>query len=124
MNLKTAKAWALFRASQLDKSKKINDAVKSRRAHRDNLLLDFNITEASGQWERFGEVLEHVWRKRGEFDARELMRFAHVAGLRDQHDLALKFAKQAVRRAPKNPHILAAGFFSLLPVGARGGREP
>ncbi len=116
-DLKTAKAWALLRAGGLEESKEINDSVKSRRTHPDNLLLDFKITVASGQWERFGEVLERAWNQRGVFHPQDLMHFAHVAGMQDQHDLALKFAREAAKKAPENPHILAAGYWLYFQLG-------
>ena len=115
--LKTVKAWALFRAGRLEESKEINDSVKSRRIHPDNLLLDFKITVASGQWERFGEVLERAWDQRGVFHPQDVMNFAHVARLQDQHDLALKFAGEAAKKAPDDPHILAAGYWLYLQLG-------
>ena len=123
-DLKTAKAWALFHAGELAKSREINDAVKNRRAHPDNLLLDYQITVASGQWSRLAGVLQRAWSQRDALGPQDLMHFAHVAGSQDQHDLALSFSEEAAKKAPENPHILAAAYFLCFQLGLETEANP
>ena len=123
-DLKTAKAWALFHAGELDKSREINDWVKNRRPHPGNLLLDYQITVASGQWHRLANVLQRAFRQRDVLEPQDLIRLAHVAGSQNQHDLALNFAKEATKKAPENPHILAASHFLCFQLGIETEANP
>ena len=115
--LQTMKAVAHFRAGRLEQAKQVNDAVLARQFHPENFRLDLNIALASGNWERLGSIADRSWNLRGSLDAEMLLAMGQIAGQINQTDQALKLAKAAVDKAPRNPHVLSAAYSLYFQLG-------
>ena len=109
LNLKAAKAWALFHSGRLSDARELHDQHLSN-LHAENLLdLDINIAVASGDWERLPAIVEREWPRRDEHTAETLLRLAQIAAHQSQRpNRALMLAKLAAEKDPDNPQVLVA----------------
>ena len=123
--LKSAKAWALFRAGQLQDAKAINDDLLSCRTDQDDVHLDINIAVASGHWERVVAAIDREWPRRQSYDAAALMGWAYLSGQQErQPDRALQLASLAAGKAPDDPHILTAAYGLYFKLGRDSEANP
>ena len=123
--LKSAKAWALFRAGRLQDAKAINDDLLSCRTDQDDVHLDINIPVASGHWEHVVAVIEREWPRRQSYDPAALMSWAYLSGQEErQPDRALQLASLAADKAPDDPHILTAAYGLYFKLGRDSEADP
>ena len=123
--LKSAKAWALFRAGQLQDAKAINDDLLSCRAEQDDVHLDITIAIASGHWERVVAAIDREWPRRQSYDPAALMGWAYFTGQQErQPDRALQLASLAADKAPDDPHILTAAYGLYFKLGRDSEADP
>ena len=64
LDLKAAKAWALFHSGRLSDSRELNDQLRNSPHAANSLVLDINIAVASGDWERLPAIVEREWPRR------------------------------------------------------------
>lgn len=118
LDLKAAKAWALFHSGRLSDARELYDRRLSS-LHATNLLnLDINIAMASGDWERLPAIVEREWPRRDEHTAEMLLSLAQIAAHQGQSpNRALILAKLAAEKDPDNPHVLAASYWLYFQLG-------
>ena len=125
LDLKSAKAWALFHAGRLHESKKINDFLRIQRTSQDDMRLDINIAICSGDWERITAIIDREWDRRDSHDPETLMTLSRLTGQQDRvPDRALQLAKLAADKAPDNPGILAAAYWLHFQLGRDEEADP
>ena len=112
LDLKAAKAWALFHSGRLSDARELNDQLLNS-LHGANLLdLDINIAVASGDWEHLPAIVEREWPRRDEHTAETLLSLAQIAAhQRQSPNRALMLAKLAAEKDPDDPHVLAASYW-------------
>ena len=124
-DLKELKAWALFEVSRFEESKTINDILLSRRKNLADLVRDIDIAIALGEWERIPEIFNREWSQRDSHRPEMLMSLAQLVSDHGQNtDRALKFAKLAAEKAPKDPNILAAAYYLHVQLGREDKADP
>ena len=111
LDLKAAKAWALFHSGRLSEARELNDRILHG-PHAESLLdLDINIAVASGDWERLPAIVEREWPRRDEHTAETLLNLAQIAARQGQSpNRALMLARRAAEKDPDNPRVLAASY--------------
>ena len=118
LDLKTAKAWALFHVGRLRKARELNDQLLSGPQAAHALSLDINIAVVSGDWERLPAIVGREWPRRNKHTAKTLMTLAQVAGHQGRSpDQALTLAKLAANKAPDDASVLAASYWLHFRLG-------
>lgn len=103
--LKSARAWALYRLGRVEESRTLNDQLLTSRHHVNDVGLDVNIAMRLGEWERFTDILGKEWERRSELPVALLLHLAKLAGSRSP-ERAIQLAQEAVERDPANPQVL------------------
>lgn len=116
LDFKLRKAGALFLRGRYLEARALADELLAARDDVRDLALDLNLAQQSGDWEHFPVILERVWEKRDEFDARTLMMMASMAGLGDPLR-ALKIAHEATSRADADQSILMNAYMLAVQLG-------
>ena len=118
LDLKAAKAWALFNVGRLSDARELNDQFQNGSHAVNSLVLDINIAVASGDWERLPAIVEREWPRRDEHTAETLLRLAQIAAHQGQSpSRALMLAKLAAEKAPDDPRVLAASYWLHFQLG-------
>lgn len=120
-DLRSARAWALFRTGRLDEARALNDRLLSERDHPLDLQLDINFALQSGAWERFFSIVEREWPKREEREPDTLIRLASLAAEVDATvSRAVELVKLAVTKGGGNPQVLATAIGLMYRLGREG----
>ena len=118
LDLKTAKAWALFHCGRLSDARELNDQLRNSPHAANSLVLDINIAVASGDWERLPAIVDREWQRRDEHAAETLVSLAQIAAHQGPGpDRALTLAKLAAEKAPDDPRVLAASNWLHFQLG-------
>ena len=118
LELKTAKAWALFHIGRLSDAQELNDQLLGDPQATHALLLDINIAVVSGEWERLPAIVAREWPRRDAHTAETLLTLAQVAGHQGRSpDQALALAKLAANKAPDDARVLAASYWLHFQLG-------
>ena len=106
-NLAFLKAWSLFHIGSLVQAKIINDRLRQARLDPNDARLEFNLTMAMGAWENFPNIVTREWAQRDDREPKYLLHLAQLAADFDK-DRAIELTREATRKAPDSPEILAA----------------
>ena len=118
VDLKAAKAWALFRSGRFNDARELNEQLRSNSHVAPSLVLELNIAVASGDWECLPAIVEREWPKRDEHTAETLVSLAQIAARRGASpDRALMLARLAAERASDDPHILTTAYWLHIQLG-------
>ena len=118
LDLKIAKAWALFHIGRLSDAQELNDQLLSDPQATHALSLDINIAVVSGEWERLPAIVAREWPRRDGHTAETLLTLAQVAGHQGRSpDQALTLAKLAANQAPDDARVLAASYWLHFQLG-------
>ena len=125
LDLKTARAWALFHVGKMSDARDLNDQLLSGPQAANALALDINIAVESGDWERLPAIVGREWPRRDEHTAETLLTLAQVAGHQGRSpDQALTLAKLAANKAPDDPRVLAASYWLHFKLGRDEEADP
>ena len=125
LDLKTARAWALFHVGKLSDARELNDQLLSGPQAANALALDITIAVESGDWERLPAIVGREWPRRDEHTAETLLTLAQVAGHQGRSpDQALTLAKLAANKAPDDPRVLAASYWLHFKLGRDEEADP
>ena len=118
LDLKAAKAWALFHSGRLSDARELNDQLRNSPHAANALVLDINIAVASGDWERLPAMVEREWPGRDEHTAETLASLAQLAAHQGPSPgRALMLARLAAEKAPDDPRVLAASYWLHFQLG-------
>ena len=118
LDLKAAKAWALFHSGRLSDARELNNQLRNSPHAANSLDLDINIAVASGDWERLPAIVEREWSRRDEHAAETLVSLAQIAAHQGPSPgRALMLAKLAAEKSPDDPHVLAASYWLHFQLG-------
>ena len=124
-DLMAIKAQALFQIGRFKDSKIINDELILKRRHQNDLLLDIDITIATGEWEQIPGIIHREWPQRDSHTSETLMALAQLAGQYVQDtNRALRLALLAVEKTPDDPHILMATYALHVQLGRENEVDP
>ena len=125
LDLKVAKAWALFHVGRLSDARKLTDDLPSDHQIANALALDINIAVVSGEWERLPAIVAREWPRRDGHTAETLLTLAQVAGHQGRSpDQALTLAKLAANKAPDDARVLAASYWLHFQLGRDEEADP
>ena len=125
LDLKVAKAWALFHSGRLSDARELNDQLLSSLHAANSFELDINIAVATGDWERLPVIVEREWPRRDDHTAETLLRLAQIAAHQGQSpNRALTLAKLATNKAPDDAHVLAASYWLHFQLGRDEEADP
>ena len=123
--LKSAMAWAYFRAGQFHEARELNEKLLSQRKNQDDFHLCIKIAIASGYWERLSDVIDRTWHHRNSEDPETLMTVARLAGQQDENaDRAIELAALAANQASNDPRLLAAAYWLHFQLGCDDEANP
>jgi len=101
------KAWSFFEIGSLVQAKLINDRLRQRRHDPNDARLELNLAVAMGTWENFSDILTREWAERDKREPRYVLQLAQLAADVDK-DRAIQLVREATRKAPDSPEVLAA----------------
>ena len=112
------KSMALIHAGLYVEAGETNRQSRTWRVTPENVRIGVNIAIASGNWEAVGGMVAEAWDLREEYDARELVALAHLAGQQSQTlEQGLQLLKLAAERAPDDAAVLAAVYWQHFQLG-------
>ena len=118
LDLKAAKAWALFHCGRLSDARELNEQLRNSPHAANSLVLDINIAVASGDWERLPAIVAREWPRRDEHAAETLVSLAQIAAHQGPGPgRALMLAKLAAEKSPDDPRVLAASYWLHFQLG-------
>jgi len=120
LELKSVKAWALFRGGRLDEARVFNERLRSERSHPSDLQLEINLALQAGAWESFSGIVEREWEKRTEHDPENLIRLASLAAEANTTSRAFELLRLAAEKGRDNPHILMEAIGLAYRLGREG----
>ena len=115
-DLALLKAWSLFHIGSLVQAKLINDRLRQARRDPNDARLEINLAMAMGTWENFPDIVTREWAERDKREPRYLLHLAQLAADVDK-DRAIELAREATRKAPDSPEILAAASILAYRLG-------
>jgi tetratricopeptide (TPR) repeat protein len=115
-DLSMLKAWSLFEIGGLAEAKLINDRLRQIRHDPNDAHLELNLAVAMGTWEKFSEILICEWADRDKREPKYLLQLAQLAADIDK-DRAIELVREATRKAPDSPELLAAASILAYRLG-------
>lgn len=109
--LQEAKAWALFHAGCYSESQTVNASLLTNRHSLNDLILDINLSIATGDWDRLPAIVEREWPHRQKLDPSVLITLARISAQQGaSSDRVVKLARLAADKSSDDPVILASAY--------------
>jgi tetratricopeptide (TPR) repeat protein len=115
-DLAAVKSWSLFEIGNLTQAKLINDRLRQTRHNSNDADLELNLAVAMGTWETFSGILTREWADRDKKEPKYLLQLAQLAADIDK-DRAIELVREATRKAPDSPELLAAASILAYRLG-------
>ncbi len=117
------RAWAAFRAGQLDEARRRTTELRARLPHDQGLRqLEINVALESGRWGDLGKLANEDYERREHREALQLLQGAQFAQLIND-PIAEQLARAAAHKNPDDPVILLSAFQLAVERGTDWGTE-
>lgn len=109
MDLRSARAWALFHLGRVTEALEINNGLLEKRFGVNDVALDVNLAVRMGDWERIPAIVEREWKRKERLPVELLLQMSRVASSRAR-ERSMDLVKESIGRSQDNPRVLLQAY--------------